>query len=849
MLTFLAFVVLVFWVGSLSSRVGRLEVQLRAKNAQSPLPVQPAEAAKPKLWHEQQAETVIETAPLAPVMPVASMAERAAPASSFRPSAPQKTEKDEAEIASNWLNKIGVVAVLLGMGLFFKYAVDQNWITPWMRVGIGFGVGGLFVVLGWLWRQKYARYANVMIGGGVAIWYFTIFAMYGFYQLVPQTVALALMVLASLFSIFMAYYRKSVALAALGMIGAYGAPIALTSGQNRQLQLLVYLSVLNLAVLVILARNFWSGLALFSVIATWMDFSFWYVAFSGQGSALASVMFFMLFFTTFFVALAFVMHNHAVKNTLPKKFIAAIMSTHLLAAFVYLVYVDELFAVNYHAWMLWLGLFASAAAFLAYAVVDRLEYKKINYTLSFLGFAMLLFAFSWQWSGEALALSIILAGGLGAMIASGVRRAELRLWSTLILIYSFILVVALPGVETSSQLFIFNTKFGLTLLQVFAMLAAAWYYGRSDKAGALERHTDTLFNLSSLFLLWLAVSLDIGKFFPSLNGQYGLAFWWIVYPLALGGLGMLMRKNGLIKAALFFAVLSLVRSLAVPYPSENLIFLFNFKFGIMALQAAAIFILAKWSERLKSEKYLGSAEGVALVTGAVFLWLIVTLDLFRIFTGIGQSVWLALWWVIYPVLLIYFAKVFSNKALSIVALVLMALGFFRVLFLEYNPEGYLFIVNSKFGLMALEAFTLLVVARLLPEDLGRQKASDFLKVAASLFLWFAFSWELVRYYSLPEDGNTRNLFMSLWWIAYAVILIVIGTAGKSLLFRKVAMALFGASILKVFLYDVLALETGYRIVSFIVLGVILLSVSYAYQKNREKIVQFLEGVKREEGHV
>ena len=838
---------MVIWISSLSSRVSNLEIQLKNAKAagagssgqkpepqsrpslMNPYPPEPAPAAPPKLFSESLPAN---TAP--------------APAAS----APKpRTEKDETEIATNWLNKIGVVAVLLGMGLFFKYAIDQNWITPWMRIIIGFIVGGLFVFLGWLWREKYAKYANVMVGGGVAIWYFTIFAAYDFYHLLPQFAALALMVLASLFSVFMAYYRQSAALAILGLIGAYGAPVALSSGENRQMQFLTYLSILNFAVLAILVKNYWSGLALFAAVATWLDYSFWYEKFSFAGNTMPSVVFFMLFFAVFFVGLAFVVRRHSAGKTLPGKFASLTSLTFLLVGFVYLVYMEGLLGKDYHAWMIWLGLFAAAAAFLAYTVVDRLEHKEVNYTLSFVGAAMLLFAFNWQWSNEALALSVLLTGGLGALVAYGVKRAELRLWSTLVLVYSLILVLALPYSAGQEQLFIFNFKFGLMALQAAAMFYAAWLYKQTDDHIGFEHRTDVLMNMGGILLLWAGVSWDIGHFFPSLNGQYGLAFWWIVYPLALAALGHLLKKNGLIKTALVLTAFSLVRSLAAPYPAEAAAFLFNFKFGLMAFQTAALFVLAKWSEALKEDKQAAMAGPAMVVVASVFLWLIVTIDIFHAFSGIGESSRVALWWAIFPVLLIFFAKNFGSRVLGQIALVLMVLGFFRVLFLDYDPENYLFILNAKFGLMFLEVLALMAMARLLPEDQGKDKASDFMKVTASLLLWFAFSWELVRFYNRPEDGNTRNLLMSLWWIAYAVILITVGALGKSPLFRKIAMALFGASILKVFLFDALALETGYRIVSFIVLGVILLSVSFAYQKNKDKIKKFLEGEEKGLPHV
>lgn len=50
--------------------------------------------------------------------------------------------------------------------------------------------------------------------------------------------------------------------------------------------------------------------------------------------------------------------------------------------------------------------------------------------------------------------------------------------------------------------------------------------------------------------------------------------------------------------------------------------------------------------------------------------------------------------------------------------------------------------------------------------------------------------------------------------------------------RIAAIVLFGVAILKIFIYDLSFLDTVYRIVSFIGLGVILLSVSYLYQRYR-----------------
>ena len=844
MLTFVIIIIFVIWVASLSGRISRLEEQVKGgKIAAAAEPAHVGDNTRPSLWAQP------ETAP--PPPNAAALAEQARGSAVLPEAAPAtpRQQKDEAEIATNWLNKIGVVAVLLGMGLFFKYAVDQNWITPWMRIALGFAVGGLFVFLGWLWREKYAKYANVMMGGGIALWYFTIFAGYDFYGLFPQFAALALMVLASICAVVLAYYRQSLALAVLGLLGAYGAPVALSSGENRQMQLLVYLTVLNLAVLAILAKKYWSGLALFAVFATWIDFSYWFVKFSSSLNAVPSVIFFMVFVLLFFVGLAAVLRRHALAKTLDNKFSKLTSLAMLLTGFVYLIYIQDLLAGGYHAWLLGMGLFASLAAFLAYALIDRLEFEEVNYSLSFAGAALLLAAFSWQWDRGALCLAVVLAGGAGAGLAYALKRKELRLWSTLTLLYSLVLILALPYAEAFGQLFVLNFKFGLMVLEVAALFYAAWLYSRSQNYTVFESHTDRAFNFIGIFLLWAGLSWDISHFFPSLNGEYGLALWWILYPLLLGGLGTFAKRPGLIKAGLLLTAFALLRSLSVPYPAESAAFIFNFKFGLMVLETAALFVLAHWARVLKTDKYAAYTSEILGVIGALFLWLVVTLDVFHAFTGIGQDSRVAFWWAIYPVLLIYFARLAGSRLLARTALGLLVLGFFRVVFLGYGAEDYMFMLNAKFGLMLLQVLALLVMVRFLPDEAGKEKAGDFMKVTASLLLWFAFSWELVRYFARPEDGNTRNLLMSLWWIAYAAVLITIGAVARSPLFRKVALALFGASILKVFLFDALALETGYRIVSFIVLGVILLSVSYAYQRHRGRIVEFLEGDKKGVLHV
>lgn len=87
--------------------------------------------------------------------------------------------------------------------------------------------------------------------------------------------------------------------------------------------------------------------------------------------------------------------------------------------------------------------------------------------------------------------------------------------------------------------------------------------------------------------------------------------------------------------------------------------------------------------------------------------------------------------------------------------------------------------------------------------------------------------------------NKSSIALSLFWICYAIILLVSGIVSKNKLIRVGGMLLLILSILKLFFYDLWNLGTLYRIISSISLGVVLLSISFAYQKYRDKIKEII----------
>ncbi len=68
------------------------------------------------------------------------------------------------------------------------------------------------------------------------------------------------------------------------------------------------------------------------------------------------------------------------------------------------------------------------------------------------------------------------------------------------------------------------------------------------------------------------------------------------------------------------------------------------------------------------------------------------------------------------------------------------------------------------------------------------------------------------------------------WMLYGALLMTLGFIRRSADLRWMALIVIAVTIAKVFLYDISELDRAYRVVSFIVLGVLLLGISFMYQR-------------------
>ena len=86
--------------------------------------------------------------------------------------------------------------------------------------------------------------------------------------------------------------------------------------------------------------------------------------------------------------------------------------------------------------------------------------------------------------------------------------------------------------------------------------------------------------------------------------------------------------------------------------------------------------------------------------------------------------------------------------------------------------------------------------------------------------------------------TTVNFAVSTWWCIYATLLVAVGMARRSVSMRLLGLGVFGLAVLKVFLFDLAFLETIWRVLSFVCLGLILIGVNFLYHVYGETLRSF-----------
>lgn len=179
----------------------------------------------------------------------------------------------EKFIGENLINKIGIAILVLAIGYFVKFAIDSNWIGPVGRVGIGVLCGGILIGVAHWMRNSYKAFSSVLVGGGLAVLYFTITLAFHQFHLFNQTTSFIILIGITCFAVALSllYNRQEVAVIAL--IGGLTSPLMVSTGHANYHGLFIYLVILNAGLLVIAYRKSWRILNVSTFVLTVLMFS------------------------------------------------------------------------------------------------------------------------------------------------------------------------------------------------------------------------------------------------------------------------------------------------------------------------------------------------------------------------------------------------------------------------------------------------------------------------------------------------------------------------------------------------------------------------------------------------
>jgi uncharacterized membrane protein len=182
----------------------------------------------------------------------------------------------EVAVGQKWLLGIGVLILIIGVGFFLKYAFDQQWIGPAVRISVGFICGLLLLLGGSLCRRRNLRGLDVGIGAvGLGTLYLTSYAASQVDRFLPTSLTLVLILLTTAVGVSLATLWASQALAILALLGGYLGPLLFASALFDPWLFLGYLLILTLGGQILAYARDWRPLYSSGALWTWLSIVVW----------------------------------------------------------------------------------------------------------------------------------------------------------------------------------------------------------------------------------------------------------------------------------------------------------------------------------------------------------------------------------------------------------------------------------------------------------------------------------------------------------------------------------------------------------------------------------------------
>ena len=695
----------------------------------------------------------------------------------------------EKFIGENLINKIGIIILVIGVGIGAKYSIENDLISPLTRIILGYVAGLALMAFGIKLKAKYKNYSAVLVSGAIAIMYFITFAAYSFYGLIPQTAAFGLMVLFTIFAVVAAINYDKQVIAHIGLVGAYTVPFLLSNDSGNANVLFTYMAVINAGILGIAFFKYWKPLYYSSFICTWLIYGAWL----GEGHQNEDFNTAIIFASVFFILFYLIFLSYK----LIKKEKFNIGDILLLLANSFIFYGIGYFALsqysapvgdvrNYHPFEQYLGLFTLANAVIHFLVAGTIFKQKLGdrnlfYFVSGLVIVFITIAIPVQLDGNWVTLLWIAQAALLFWIGR-IKQIKTYEW-----ISYGVMIVA-----------------GMSLLHDWGQ-ALDNIYGISYGKDSTVANINPFININ--FLTGILVAAGLGlisywnskKDFPSTIVKDDFMRGLITFAINAALFGTLYIAICL-EISAYFDQLSLLSAREVSETEYD-------------------YTYTRYDEDLMKFKALWIINFTML-----FLSVLSFINMKKIKNRTLGFVNIA----------INIACVFAFLLGGLFIISLLRDSYIAQTDVEYYSRGGFHVAIRYISISFAWALLFTTYRYIRAEFMNININVLFELILAVAALWILSS-ELVYWMTIANPTESYKLGLSIFWGVYSLILIALGIwKGKKHL-RIGAIILFAVTLIKLFAYDISHLNTISKTIVFISLGVLLLIISFLYNKYNDVI--------------
>ncbi len=414
----------------------------------------------------------------------------------------------ESRIGSHWLNRIGISAVLIGVSYFLKFAFDNNWIGPTGRVSIGLLAGIAVIVWSESFRTRgYKVFSYSLKAVGVGVLYLSLWAAFQVYGLIPSGVAFLAMVIVTGSTAMLAIKQDAEILAAIALTGGFVTPLLLSTGQNREIQLFSYVTLLSAASVALVVFKPWRRLLVLSYAGTLVLYIAWYAQYYRRYEFAATFAFATIFFAIFAVV---PLVSKAPEGTVSLPYLPGLLTfintgVYFLQAYAMVEEIDKLA-------MAWFALALAAVHIGLGRIVSRRQpahAEALRLLHLALAVALITIAIPIRLDGHWITVGWLVEAGVLLWVADRIDARFLHYLAASALALGVVRLLAFDDFMVSTLLL--NSRMATYLLAIAMLALLAWFSVKRE--GEFDRQLAAFAVLAVSVLALVGLSREIGDYY------------------------------------------------------------------------------------------------------------------------------------------------------------------------------------------------------------------------------------------------------------------------------------------------------------------------------------------------